>query len=71
MQQLVGERVSVWGPLAAERGVGLLSTPGGSVYAWAVPGHLEQVLDNLLANCFDLEPPPTRVDVDVRTEVSP
>lgn len=62
---VISERVSAWSPLAAERGVNLNLTPGPFVSAWAVPDHLEQILDNLLGNCFDLDPAPSQVDLGV------
>lgn len=63
------ERVSAWTPLAAERGVDLTLVPGPVVRVWTVPDQLEQILDNLLGNCFDLDPPPTQVRVRVTSDV--
>ncbi len=60
-RSVLADRVSAWAPLAAERGVSLTLEPGAEVRAWAVHGHLEQILDNLLGNCFDLTPPPQHV----------
>jgi signal transduction histidine kinase len=65
VRAVISERVTAWSPLAAERGVDLTLLDGPSVRAWAVPDHLEQILDNLLGNCFDLEPPPRHVRLDV------
>jgi signal transduction histidine kinase len=65
VRSVVSERVTAWSPLAAERGVNLDLIPGPPVLAWAVPDHLEQILDNLLGNCFDLEPPPGHVSLNV------
>jgi signal transduction histidine kinase len=65
---VISERVAAWGPLAAERGVDLTLVDGPAVLAWAVRDHLGQILDNLLGNCFDLEPPPAHVRLNVTTE---
>lgn len=62
----LAERVDVWAPLAAERGIDLsLQSGPGSLRAWGVADHLDQVLDNLLANAFDTDPSPGRVLVAV------
>jgi signal transduction histidine kinase len=52
------ERALVWSPLAAERGLAieLLGEPAAPVAAQLVPGHLEQILDNLIDNAFDASP---------------
>lgn len=68
VRAVIAERVNAWTPLAAERGVDLTLVDGPAALAWAVPDHLEQMLDNLLGNCFDLEPPPGHVRLNVTTE---
>ncbi len=68
VRAVISERVAAWSPLAAERGVDLTLVHGPTVLAWAVPDHLEQILDNLLGNCFDLEPPPGHVRLSVTGE---
>ena len=49
------ERVVAWRPVADDRGITLeaASSPRPSVLAWIGEGHLEQVLDNLIANALD------------------
>ena len=50
------ERVVAWHPVADDRGIVLLgrsSALAGSVLAWIGEGHLEQILDNLIANALD------------------
>jgi signal transduction histidine kinase len=60
------DRVEVWAPLAAERGVELsLRAQAEPVGAWGVADHLDQVMDNLLANAFDTNPAPSRIRIDV------
>ena len=51
------DRVAAWAPVADERGVDLASADSGpSVQASLGDGHLEQILDNLLANALDAVP---------------
>src|SRR5205823_13955102 len=56
---VVAERREAWLPLAAEHGIDLRLDPDGSKSVWAaaVPGHLEQILDNLIDNALDATPP--------------
>jgi signal transduction histidine kinase len=55
LTRLVRERVAIWSPLAQERHIRLLTSSGQATVA-ATRGHLEQVLDNLLANALDVTP---------------
>ena len=52
------ERVVAWHPVADDRGIALEAAFGAraSVLAWIGEGHLEQVLDNLIANALDALP---------------
>jgi len=50
---VVRDRVAAWQPAADERGVRLTASRAEPVFALAVEGHLEQILDNLLANALD------------------
>jgi signal transduction histidine kinase len=50
---VVQDRVAAWQPAADERGVRLTAARGAPVIARAGEGHLEQILDNLLANALD------------------
>ena len=51
------DRVAAWAPVADERGVDLASADSEpSVQASLGDGHLEQILDNLLANALDAVP---------------
>jgi signal transduction histidine kinase len=47
------DRAASWGPAAADRGVTLTVTAPAPVAAQARDGHLEQALDNLIANALD------------------
>jgi signal transduction histidine kinase len=53
VSDVVQDRVAAWQPAADERGVTLTAARGAPVLARAVEGHLEQILDNLLANALD------------------
>ena len=66
--EVARERVVAWHPVADDRGIiltaaqapggsgsgrGSVRAPGAPVLAWIGEGHLEQVLDNLIANALD------------------
>jgi signal transduction histidine kinase len=60
--EVARERVVAWHPVADDRGIALEAGDGGKaagwgarspVLAWMGEGHLEQVLDNLIANALD------------------
>jgi len=59
--EVASERVVAWHPVADDRGITLEATDGGKgggparapVLAWIGEGHLEQVLDNLIANALE------------------
>jgi signal transduction histidine kinase len=50
---LIRDRVVAWRPAATEHEVTLATGVLDQVSAWAGEGHLEQILDNLLANAID------------------
>ncbi len=60
---VVDGRVGAWSALAAERGVDLSAELDPELVVRSTPGHLEQVLDNLLANALDVAPTSTAVHV--------
>jgi signal transduction histidine kinase len=63
---VANDRHDAWAPLADERGVTLdVRVPATPTRVWAVPGHLEQVLDNLLDNAVEATPAGRQVHVVV------
>ncbi|MFI7547465.1 sensor histidine kinase [Actinoplanes sp. NPDC049599] len=59
----VTARAAVWRPVAEDRGVTLTAGGPDQVTAQVIPGTLEQILDNLIANALDVAPPGTTVAV--------
>lgn len=64
LARLVAERMSTWSPLAQERQIELRPSLAPATVA-VTPGHLEQVLDNLLANALDATPDGGRIAVAI------
>ncbi|MGW3134105.1 ATP-binding protein [Streptomyces sp. NPDC001123] len=60
----LADRVAMWEPLAAEQYVAIDITgpPAGQV--WAMPGALEQIIDNRLANALRVSPPHTTITLN-------
>ncbi|ELP71192.1 sensor histidine kinase [Streptomyces turgidiscabies] len=58
LRDIVNERLSVWRPAADERGVTitLRGSADGRLLVLASPGHLDQVLDNVLSNALEVSP---------------
>jgi signal transduction histidine kinase len=50
---VVGERAAIWSPLADERNVTIVAEPSAGVRARAVPGALEQIVDNFIDNALN------------------
>lgn len=62
--QVVRDRVAAWEPVAEERGIQLTAGPATAARAALGAEHLEQVLDNLLANALEAVQEGGRVSVD-------
>jgi signal transduction histidine kinase len=54
---VISDRTAAWRPAAQERGIEITAVCPGQVRASLGDGHLEQILDNLLANAIDAVPP--------------
>lgn len=63
---LLTERAEAWQPVAAERDVQLSVEANDHLKVLAVPGHLEQVLDNLVDNALTATPEGSRVRLAAR-----
>jgi signal transduction histidine kinase len=55
--EVARERVVSWHPVADDRSIVLVATSAKPVLAWIGEGHLEQILDNLIANALDAASP--------------
>lgn len=61
------DRQEAWAPLASEQGVTLrVESDRATLSAQLVPGHLEQILDNLIDNALDVSPPGSTVRLAAR-----
>ena len=54
--EVIKDRVAAWAPVADERGITLTTSGPALARASLGEGHLEQILDNLLANALDAVP---------------
>jgi signal transduction histidine kinase len=70
VDEVIRDRVAAWRPVAEEREVTLSYPADGPVWAMAGDGHLEQVLDNLLANALDAVPAGGKVRISARADLS-
>lgn len=62
---VVADRLDAWSPVASDQGVRLESTCPPDRWARAVPGAVEQMLDNLIANALDVAPAGTAVTISM------
>jgi signal transduction histidine kinase len=62
---LVRERAEHWAPLADEQQVELISTAPRHTLAMAVPGAVEQIVDNLVDNALEVSPPGSQLLLSV------
>jgi signal transduction histidine kinase len=62
--EVLRDRVEMWEAFAEERGVHLeVAASSDDLDAVAVPGHLEQILDNLLANALEVAPARSAIEL--------
>lgn len=67
LAERVAERCDLWSAVAADRGVSIRShgTTAGPVPALALPGAVDQILDNLLDNALSVSADGSHIDVEV------
>ena len=64
--EIARERVEVWQDVVAEKQVELVADlPAASCVAWALPGAVEQLVDNLVDNALAATPSGSRITVRV------
>lgn len=68
IESVIAERCEAWSALAAEKRITLVRHTPDGLFADLVPGDLEQILDNLLANALDASPAGSRIGVSVETD---
>ncbi|MDC2956609.1 HAMP domain-containing sensor histidine kinase [Streptomyces gilvifuscus] len=57
LDAVLADRAAMWESLAAEQFVTVDLTGAPVGHVWAIPGALEQIIDNLLANALRVSPP--------------
>ncbi|MFF7981224.1 sensor histidine kinase [Streptomyces sp. NPDC007901] len=67
LNAVVADRVDIWTAFADEQQVDIIVSGGTSVPVLAVPGALEQIIDNLLSNALRVSAPGTSVTLAVVT----
>lgn len=66
VDQIVAERIAAWEPVASERGLIIGHNRFMDSWAAVTPGHLDQILDNLLANAIEATPAGGQLTVAVQ-----
>jgi two-component system OmpR family sensor kinase len=67
LPEVIEQRLAVWRPAAAERGIRLATTGSydGAPMVVAGSGHVDQVLDNVLSNALAVSPEGATVRIDL------
>ncbi|KUN03465.1 histidine kinase [Streptomyces yokosukanensis] len=61
LDAVVADRAAIWTAFADEQQVDIIVSGATGVRVWAVPGALEQIIDNLLSNALRVSPPGTAI----------
>ncbi|MEU6274345.1 HAMP domain-containing sensor histidine kinase [Streptomyces populi] len=61
LDAVLAERAAMWEPLAAEQYVSLSVTGTTAGRVWAIPGALDHIIDNLVANALRVSPAGTTI----------
>ncbi|MFI2206967.1 sensor histidine kinase [Streptomyces sp. NPDC020192] len=67
LNAVVADRAAIWTAFADEQQVGIVFSGATAVRVWAVPGALEQIIDNLLSNALRVSPPGTAITLATAT----
>jgi signal transduction histidine kinase len=67
VDEVIGERIAAWAPVAAEQGIALSAPELPPARALIADGYLEQILDNLIANAVDAAGEGNSITVSVVT----
>nr|WP_255441684.1 HAMP domain-containing sensor histidine kinase [Actinoplanes sp. ATCC 53533] len=67
LDDLIADRVDSWAAYAEEHQVIINQAGGTAGAAWAIPGAVEQIIDNLLANAVRVAPLQTTITITHRT----
>ncbi|MEP7113196.1 MAG: HAMP domain-containing sensor histidine kinase [Ilumatobacteraceae bacterium] len=65
---IVTERAAIWAPLADDRGVTVVAGRISSLTARAVPGALEQIVDNYIDNALNVSGPGNEITVSALSD---
>ncbi|MGW7486822.1 sensor histidine kinase [Streptomyces sp. NPDC054786] len=67
LDAVIADRAAIWTAFAGEQHVDLTVTGTKAGRVWAVPGALEQIIDNLLSNALRVSPPETAITLATLT----
>ena len=66
--QIARERFENWEALASEQGVSIVLNVPESAAIFAIPGALEQVIDNFIDNALEVVPPNSTIKVEITSD---